>query len=160
MAVLNLRINTGRTGSPILANEKLVTTIGLVNMIDRLKSGLFDTQTLRADVTPIAATGTFTTSGGSGTQTAIINGVSIAITWATSDTNSAALMAAAINASSNPLISGLVTATSALGVVTVTTATLGVMGNAVTTTATGTGFTAGQARLTGGSDGTTSSFTY
>lgn len=160
MASFTLRINNGRLPSPILVGEKLVTTIGLQNMVERFKAGFLDSQTLRADVTPTAATGTFTTSSGSGTQTAIINGVSIAITWATSDTVSAALMAAAINASVNALIAGFVTATSSAGVVTVTTATLGLAGNAITTTATGTGFTAGQARLTGGSDGTTTSFTY
>jgi hypothetical protein len=46
--------------------------------------------------------------------------------------------------------------TSALGVVTVTAveSAVGLSGNAITTTATGTGFSAGQARLTGGTDGT------
>lgn len=47
-------------------------------------------------------------SGGTGAVGAIINGVSVTATWATSDTNSAGLVAAAINASSNALVQGLV----------------------------------------------------
>lgn len=96
------------------------------------------------------ATGTVTLSSGSGTETAIINGVSVAITWATSDTVSAALLAAAINSSTDPLVSGQVTATSSAGVVTLTAVHGGISGNTITLSATGTGATASGARLTGG----------
>jgi phage tail sheath gpL-like len=106
-----------------------------------------------AEASGVAASGTVTLSSGSGTETATINGVAIAITWATSDTNSASLLAAAINASANALVSGLVTATSAAGVVTITAVEKGKTGNMCTLTASGTGATAsGTGRLTGGVD--------
>ena len=100
----------------------------------------------------VLATGTVTLSGGSGTITATINGVAIAITWATSDTNSASLLAAAINASTNALVQNIVTATSAAGVVTISAVVPGVVGNCVTLAASGTGATASGARLTGGTE--------
>lgn len=96
------------------------------------------------------ATGTITLSSGSGTITAIINGVSVAITWATSDTNSGDLLAAAINSSTNSLVRDSVYAANAAGVVTVTARAGGISGNAITLAATGTGSTASAARLTTG----------
>src|SRR5512132_355440 len=84
------------------------------------------------DVAQTQATGTVTLSSGSGTVGATINGVSVTVTWATSDTASATALAAAINASSNALVNKHVTATSAAGVVTLTALTPGYAGNAVT----------------------------
>lgn len=159
MATLSLFVDTGRMASPINA-DKLTTLVNLSDMVNRMKAGGFDNMTLRADVTPVAASGTVTIASGNGTITATINGVGIPITWATSDANSAALLAAAINASSDALVSGIVTATSALGVVTITSVVKGKMGNAVTLAASGTGATASGARLTGGSNGTTTNFVY
>lgn len=106
--------------------------------------------TCMAEASGVAASGTYTVSSGSGTLTAIVNGQPIAVTWATSDTNSAALMAAAMNASATAVHAGIISATSALGVVTISATEKSKLGNAITTTATGTGFSAGQARLTGG----------
>ena len=151
---------TGNLGI-VVPNKINATLANLQSYIATLHSGapsltsagVPNTTAIRFDVNPVAATGTWTTASGSGSQTLVINGVSIANTWATSDTVAAAAMAAAVNASTNALVTGLVTATSAAGVVTVT-ALAGKMGNAVTTTATGTGATAEQARLTGGTDGT------
>lgn len=102
----------------------------------------------------VAASGTVTISSGSGSIAAVINGVSTAVTWGTSDTATAAALAAAINASANALVNGHVTATSALGVVTITAINPGVTGNAITLSATGTGATASGARLTSGAAAT------
>lgn len=102
----------------------------------------------------VAASGTVTISGGSGSIAAIINGVTISVTWATSDTNTASLLAAAINASANALVAPFVSATSLLGVVTITADNKGVAGNAITLAASGTGATASGARLTGGAEST------
>lgn len=102
----------------------------------------------------VAASGTVTIASGSGSIAAIINGVTISVTWATSDTNTASLLAAAINASANALVAPFVSATSALGVVTVRADNKGVAGNAITLAASGTGATASGARLTGGSETT------
>lgn len=106
---------------------------------------------------PVAASGTVTLSSGSGSVAAVVNGVSTAVTWATSDTASAAALAAAVVASANALVNGHVTATSNLGVVTITAKLPGVTGNAISLAATGTGATASGARLTAGADATGSS---
>jgi phage tail sheath gpL-like len=159
MAILSLFLNTGRLASPIGA-DKFDTLVALKNTIGQLEAGGMDTMTLRTDVTPVAASGIGTISSGAGTITATINGVAIAITWATSDANSAALLAAAINASTDALVSGIVTATSLLGVVTISAVVKGKAGNAITLAASGTGTTAGGARLTSGSNGTSTTFTY
>ena len=52
------------------------------------------------------ANGGLTISGGAGAVGAIINGVTVTATWASSDTVSAGLAAAAINASVNALVQG------------------------------------------------------
>jgi len=102
----------------------------------------------------VAASGTLTMASSSGTVGGSINGVAITVTWATSDTLSAAALATAINASANALVAGHVTATSALGVVTITARNKGVTGNAITLAASGTNVTASGARLAGGTAAT------
>jgi phage tail sheath gpL-like len=94
---------------------------------------------------------TYTISGGSGSETATIGGTAVAVTWATSDANTASLLATAINADATA--GKLVFATVASNVVTVTALVPGPAGNKITTTATGTGNTAGGATLTGGAGG-------
>lgn len=169
MGTLTLRITPASTSPLVTGNlgvvvpNKSITTLeNLMVMFQRFKAGapsitnagVPNTTSVRCDVNPVAATGTYTISGGSGVLTATINGVAIATaSQAGTDTACATALAAAINASTNALVTGLVTATSALGVVTVT-ALAGKMGNAVTTAASGTGNTADQVRLTGGTDGT------
>ena len=155
MAAFNLFVNTGRLPAPGSGTPKRgVLADRYIEFARQLASGMLDQMTVTEDDTPVLASGTFTLSSGSGTITATINGVAIAITWATDDTTSAALLAAAINASANALVAGIVTATSAAGVVTVTAARGGKAGNTVTIAASGTGNTASGARLTGGTNGT------
>ncbi len=170
MGTLVLRITPSST-SPLVTgnlgvvvpNKPLTTLENLMVMLQRFKAGapsitnagVPNTTAERCDVNPVAASGTYTLSSSSGVLTATINGVGIATaSLAGTDTANAVLLAAAINASTNALVTGLVTATSALGVVTVS-ALPGKMGNAVTTAASGTGNTADQTRLLGGTDGTT-----
>lgn len=74
---------------------------------------------------PASACCGLTISGGSGAVGAIINGVTVTATWATSDTNSAALAAAAINASSNALVQGLVTSNNLSATITLASVTAG-----------------------------------
>lgn len=112
------------------------------------------------------ATGTLTLASVVATNSFVINGVTFTAVASgatgnqfnvgVSDTATAANAAAAVNASASALVSGNagVIATSALGVVTLTAKTAGVTGNAITL-AGGTNITASGARLTGGSDGTT-----
>lgn len=106
------------------------------------------------------ATGTLTISGGSGAVGGTINGVAITHAWTTSDANSAALVAADINASANALIAGIVTASAASNVVTVRSVDATKTANAITLAASGTGVTASGARLTGGAGHDVAGVTY
>lgn len=103
-----------------------------------------------------AASGTVTVVGADGgTYTTTVNGVAINATGTNGDdTATAASIAAAINASTNALVAGHVRATAALGVVTITAASDGPDGNAITLAATGTGATASGTRLANGSAST------
>ena len=96
------------------------------------------------------ASGTLTLSSASGAVGGTINGVTITVTASGGDTATAAAIAAAINASTNPLVAGLVTATSSGAVVTVTSVAAGLSGNQATFAASGTGVTANGTRLAGG----------
>lgn len=61
------------------------------------------------------AYGTLVSSSGSGSVGGTINGVTVTATWATSDINSAGLIANAINASTNALVQYFVTASNIAG---------------------------------------------
>jgi len=98
----------------------------------------------------VYATATVTISGGSGSIGATINSVANAVTWTTSDENTASLLAAAINANTNPLVSNLVSASASGNVVTVTAKAPGQWGNVNTIAAGGTGVTGSGSRLAGG----------
>lgn len=144
------------------AGDARLEAARIVDLFERVACGLEQCKFMvaigSADLTK--ASGTVTISSGSGSITATINGVAIAVTWATSDTNTAALLAAAINASANALVAGLVTAASAAGVCTVTALHSGKQGNCITLAASGTGATASGARLTGGTGDDVASTTY
>jgi phage tail sheath gpL-like len=99
-------------------------------------------------VTGAFATGTLTISSGSGSVGGTIGGTAVTATWATSDTVSAALVAAAINA--NTTVNKFCSATSAAGVVTITAASVGQIGERITLVASGTGVTASGANLGAG----------
>lgn len=156
---------TGNLGV-VVANKGLTTLDNLTAMFARFKAGAPDlsnpgavplTTAVRCDVNPVAPSGTYTLSSSSGVITATINGVALATaSLSGTDTENAAALAVVINASTNALVSGLVSASSLLGVVTVTGigSAISAAGNAITTAASGTGNTANQARLTGGTDGT------
>ncbi|HET9597849.1 MAG TPA: hypothetical protein VFP65_19835 [Anaeromyxobacteraceae bacterium] len=99
----------------------------------------------------VAAWGTLTLSSGSGSVGGTIAGTAKTVTWATSDTASAAALAAAINADTT--LQKIVVATSAGAVTTITALQPGLLGNQITLTASGTGMTAGHlasGKFTGG----------
>lgn len=64
-------------------------------------------------------------SGGAGAVGGVINGVTVTATFASSDTNTQGLVAAAINASSNALVAGFVRASNAFATLTLATMTAG-----------------------------------
>jgi hypothetical protein len=108
-----------------------------------------------AAVTAAAASGTFTISSGSGTITAIINGVSIPVTWASSDSHTGDLLVTAIT--TNTSVNNRVTASNASGTVTISAKSKGSWGNTITLDGTGTGVTITNTTagcLAGGLDGT------
>lgn len=117
----------------------------------RLTGGLY------ANGEGAAAAGTIAISGGSGNYTCTINGVNASgtVAWNTSDTQTAADLADAINKSTNALVAGVIRATAATGTLTVTAVRGGVQGNSITFAGTGTGTTVSGARLTGGAAPTT-----
>lgn len=100
------------------------------------------------------ASQTLTLSTAAGAVGATINGVTVTATASGGDANTAGLIAAAINNSTNPLVMGLVKATAVGAVVTVTSAFAGAQGNQTTFAASGTGVTAGGTRLAGGTSQT------
>jgi len=96
----------------------------------------------------VYAYATLTISGGSGSVGGTIDGTAKTVTWATSDANSAALLAAAVNADAT--ISKKVLATAAGNVVTLTALVPGAIGNKYTLVASGTGVTASGANFANG----------
>lgn len=144
------------------AGDARVEAARIVDLFERIACGLepckFKVAAGSSDLAQ--ASGTVTISSGSGSITATINGVAVAVTWGTSDTATATALAAAINASTNALVAGIVTASSAAGVVTVKALHSGKVGNCITLAASGTGATASGARLTGGTGDDVASTTY
>jgi phage tail sheath gpL-like len=149
--LLQITDPVGGTISP--GTSKRHTIKALQNLIKGIAAGTrlgSATIDLRASLT--AASGTLTASSASGTVGGVINGVTITVTAAGGDTNTAALIAAAINASTNALVQNVVTASSNGAVVTVTSVLGGVYGNTITLAASGTGMSASGARLTSGAE--------
>lgn len=127
-------------------------TSGFIDLLAAIAGGCTPASIIvqAAGTAAAQASGTLTISSGSGTVGGSINGVAITVTWGTSDTATAAALAAAINASTNALVKGIVTAKAASGVVTITSVDATKTANAITLAASGTGVTASGARLTGG----------
>jgi phage tail sheath gpL-like len=113
----------------------------------------------------VAATGTVTCASASAADTVTINGTAFTAVSGTpagnqfkvgvSDTADAASLVSAINASATAIVSNHVTASSALGVVTLTAKVPGHVGNAITlASSNGTRLAVSGARLTGGTHDT------
>jgi phage tail sheath gpL-like len=99
-----------------------------------------------------AATGAFQFTAPSGPTTATLNGVAFVQT--TGDEGERATeLAAQITASTNPAVSGVVTATLNVDEVVITAVTKGTSGNAITLAASGTGLSVSAATLGGGVNG-------
>jgi phage tail sheath gpL-like len=146
-------VQAGDGTVPVIAGDPRPSLKRLASVFEALASGSKTaSHTVSVRNTAVAATGTLTMASSSGAVGGIINGVTVTVTWATSDTASAAALAAAINTSVNALVNQHVTATSALGVVTLTSKQFGAAGNAITLAASGPNVTASGARLTGGSE--------
>ena len=136
------------------------TIQALQNYLQGLQSGAYSSSVdlLYSATNAVKASGTLTISSGSGSVGGTIGGTAKTVTWATSDTASATALAAAINADTT--INKLCYATSAAGVVTITSNLPGPLGNKITLVASGTGVTASAGTLTSGagSDGQPTTF--
>jgi phage tail sheath gpL-like len=170
MAKLNVSISTARTAATLARDfqntDKYATCQRIIRLLESVLSGndLSPIVTSAVDDNATAASGTVTLSGaGAANDTILINGVTFTAqaSGATGNqwnvganaTASAAAIAAAINGSASALVNQHVTATSALGVVTITAVNKGVFGNAVTIAEGvdgGSVMTVSGARLTGG----------
>lgn len=149
----SLEVVNNNDHQPIVSGSKVRSIGQLINFLRGCIGGARrGAVTLKFFNDLVAASGTLTLATSSGVVGGVINGVTITDTWATSDTNSAALIAAAINASTNALVLGHVTASSSGAVVTVTAVRKGKVGNTVTLVSSGTNVTASGARLTGGTE--------
>lgn len=148
------------TGNRELAAAKLV------NFMKRVVSGA-NPASVRTMIGAAKATGTVTFSSVAEDNTVTINGVvftgkdepatAVQFLTGTTDTASATSLAALINA--NATLDGLVVATSAAGVVTLTAKESGEGGNAITL-AISAGGTVSAARMAGGTDGDTDTTHY
>lgn len=109
----NTFLTRGRQKTALL-RRFINLAMGVVGGSER--GGGFDIVTSATD--PAAANGALISASGTGTVGAVINGVTVTDTWATSDTVSAGLVAVAINASTNALVQHVVRATNLKTVVT------------------------------------------
>jgi hypothetical protein len=122
----------------------------LTSLLDGIQGGNYSASfdISSSTTNAVKASGTLTLSGGAGAVGGTIGGTLVTATWATSDTISAGLIAAAVNA--NTTVNKLVTATSSGAVVTLTANLAGPVGNKILLVASGTGVTASGAALTAG----------
>lgn len=118
-----LPLDLGRNNS----RENRQVAQALANLIQGQGVGLLDSLTLIANQATMgaAAGATLVLSGGAGAVGGTINGVTVTATFATSDTNSAGLIATAINTSVNALVQGFVRASNVAAQVTLVSVTAG-----------------------------------
>lgn len=137
---------------PVLPDDPHTVADGLSGLLAGIAGGLVEaTVTVNQGSTATsAAIGYVKLISGTGTITVTINGVAIPVTWASSDTNTASLLAAAINASTHPLVTGIVKATASGTTCTIRAIAPGKVGNSITLAASGTGAIASGPRLSGG----------
>lgn len=174
MSATRIVVNTPLTATQDAANIRMNGTgtwrnvARLMDWLRGFKSGS-RRGSMAINVGAVQATGTITFSSLVAADVVTINGVIFTARAApsgtnefalgASDTTAAANLAAKINASALAGIVGLVTATSAAAVVTITSVVPGVIGNANTIAISAHGSVSGSGRLTGGTDGTAFSLT-
>lgn len=148
----------GINGASRRGIQAVQLVIGLLKaLVSGTKKGTALTINAGTATTALApAAGTVTlVAGSSGTYTATINGVAVTVTYATSLTATAALLAAAINTSTNALVQYLVGAVAVGPVVSVYALQPGITGNCITLAASASAgtATASGTRLTSGAGG-------
>jgi hypothetical protein len=173
MSVLNLAIQTARPDTYLISNfETAGGNRAIANRLINYITGVFTGSegayasgyppsiAISVQGNSVQASATLTCVSAVATDTVVVNGVTFTcvnsgatgnqFNVGASDTECAANIAAAINASVTALVSGYVSATSALGVVTVSAIVYGLSGNLYTLTTTGGHIAASSAKLVGG----------
>lgn len=157
-----LESNFETAGGKTAIAQRLVDYIQRIISGNELAYGTSQPPSLALSITgnAVRASGTLTCVSVIATDTVLINGVEFAavnsgatgnqFVRTADNTVTATNLAAAINASVTALVSGYVTATSALGVVTVYSTNYGIFGNQVTMSTTGGTITSSVTRLAGG----------
>jgi phage tail sheath gpL-like len=145
---------------------KELAGVKLNDYIKRCTSGI-NNATVQTKINAVKATGTITLSSHVATNTVTVNGIAFACVASgatgaqynvgADDTETAVNLAAALNA--NTTLDGMIVATSALGVVTVTALVPGELGNAITLAISANG-SVSAARMAGGTNGTTETTHY
>lgn len=144
------------------ARNKAGFFAALSNWFVALITGTFSWHRLDAYREAVQATGTITITGADANEyTATINGQDAVLVAGTdgNDPQTASDLAVAINTAGIALINDHVTAAAVGAVVHITATDPGVTGNAITLAAAGTGAVASGPRLTGGTNGTISTYT-
>lgn len=172
MSLFIAKINTNRptnqlqiwfetAGGKVAIGQRVVDYVQRVVSGNESAAGTSSPPSIAMSIQALAiqASGTLTLSSTVATNAFTVNGVTFTCVASgaganqfnvgADDTATAVNAAAAINASVSALVAGYVTASSALGVVTVTAVDHGIFGNLVTITGT-TNIVASGARLTGG----------
>jgi phage tail sheath gpL-like len=169
MALHRIVIDTNLTATQDAANLRLNGTgswFNGKNLVDWMRSFVTGSRTgnMKVKVGAVQATGTITFSSLVADDTVTVNGVVFTAKASPSGANQFALgaddtaaavnFAAKINASAIANIVSVLTATSALGVVTLTAICPGLQGNCNTIAISAHGSVSGSGRLTSGTDGT------
>lgn len=152
--------NLGIQGTPRRRTEAVLLVLNFVKaLVSGAKKGVALTINAGTSTSALASAGQLVLyTAPSGTQTVTINGVNITAASGANAFAAAANMAAAINASTNPLVQYLVTAINAstsptTGILSVVALQPGITGNAITIAASGTGALAAGSRLINGVGG-------
>lgn len=156
VARANAAVVTVRSKHPGVAGNEV--TLASSDGTDLAVSGARLTGGTEASSGGAQATGTVTVTGAdAGNYTVLINGVTTGNVAGTNenDNATAASIGAAINGLTDALVAGVVSATVADNVITITADDGGIEGNAITLSCTGTGAVANVARLAGGAAPTT-----
>ena len=148
-------------------SDKAQMLRGLSRLLDSYDSGAHQ-GAINVRTGAAKASGTFTFSSVIATDVLTVNGIDFTCVASGAsdeefnvggdDTESAANAAAAINASTEAIVTDNVVATSSGAVVTITARYAGTMGNCITIADSDSTITTSGARLTGGSDGTETNF--
>jgi hypothetical protein len=172
MGYLNIYVDANASTAKLKELDKSnakATMQGILNLLHKGIGGA-EQMSVQVGLGGVKASGTLTFDTVIATDVVTVNGVTFACVASGADetefnigdddTESAANAAATINASENAAIAGIVVATSAAAVLTITAVRPGLQGNAITIASVDSTITASAARLASGADGDTETLNF